>query len=420
MKSKIFYGWFLVGLTLFLQSVGVGTTLYMYSVIAGAIGQDMPSGRTVLMLGSTGMLVVGAMLSPLLGRMLDRYSMKWIVIGGGAALGIGFILLALSSHIWQVVVCYMLFMSAGLTALGSVPASTLLARWFVRYRGLAIGISALGTQFGGFAYTPLLAKLIEVQDWRLAVTLMGIAILVTVPLAAYLWVVDYPADKGLAADGEPTEPESGSAAKVSAGTRTVAEPHPDEGVPFYKLMKQRNFIILFVFAGTLGGIVNNAVIANLALFATDLGESVTRGAFLVSLLAFIGLFTSPLTGWVGDRVDIKYVAVALSLFMMTAALLYAIAVSYEVLMVATVFQGMAGGGFFPLWALLVARLYPLSVYGQVMGTTAVGAFGGAAIGPVFAGWLYDLTDSYRAVFLIFLVTLLVITFLVTRLRVPQR
>jgi len=394
----------------------------MYSVIAGAIGQDMPSARSVLMLGSTGMLVVGALLSPLLGRMLDRYPMKWIVVSGATALGVGFILLALSNHIWQVVVCYMLFMSAGLTALGSVPASTLLARWFVRYRGLAIGISALGTQFGGFAYTPLLAKVIEVQDWRIAVTLMGVAILVTVPLAAYLWVVDYPADKGVAADGDAVVPETATAPKTSAevGANTAPAMHPDEGVPFYKLMKKRNFIILFVFAGTLGGIVNNAVIANLALFATDIGESVTRGAFLVSLLAFIGLFTSPLTGWLGDRVDIKYVAVALCLFMMTAALLYAIAVSYEVLVVATVFQGMAGGGFFPLWALLVARLYPLNVYGQVMGTTAVGAFGGAAIGPVFAGWLYDLTDSYRVVFLIFLGTLLVITFLVTRLRIPLR
>lgn len=418
MKSRIFYGWFLVALTLFLQSVGVGTTLYMYSVIAGAIGADMPTARSVLMLGSTGMLLLGAALSPLLGRLLDRYPMKWIIVSGGVALGVGFILLALSTHIWHVVVCYMVFMGVGLTALGSVPASTLLARWFVRYRGLAIGISALGTQFGGFAYTPMLAAMIDAQDWRIALTLMGIAILVTVPLAAYLWVVDHPEDKGLVADGEPAEP-AGNASGQAQG-RPAQPEHPDAGVPFYKLITQPNFIILFLFAATLGGVVNNAVIANLSLFATDIGETVTRGAFLVSLLAFIGLFTSPLTGWIGDRIDVKYVAVALCLFMATAALLYSVADSYRMLLVATVFQGMAGGGFFPLWALLVARLYHLSVYGQVMGTTAVGAFGGAAIGPVFAGWLYDVTGSYRAVFLIFLATLAVVTVLVTRLRTPAR
>lgn len=415
MQGRVFYGWFLVALTLFLQSVGVGTTLYMYSVIAGAIGTDMPSARSVLMLGSTGMLVVGALLSPVIGRMLDRHPMKWIIISGGIALGMGFVLLGLSTKIWHVVLCYMVFMGVGLTALGSVVASTLLARWFVRYRGLAIGISALGTQFGGFAYTPMLAALIEAQDWRIAVMVMGALILILVPVAAYLWVVDHPSEKQLEPDGEAPAPTPADPAEVA-----VAPVHPDATQPFHKLMWQRNFIILFIFAGSLGGVVNNAVIANLSLFATDIGESVTRGAFLVSLLAFIGLFTSPLTGWLGDRINIKLVAMALTLSMATASLLFSVADSYFVLLIATVFQGMAGGGFFPLWALLVARLYHLSVYGQVMGTTAVAAFGGAAIGPVFAGWLYDVTDSYRLVFMIFLVKLLLVTGLVTMLRPPAR
>lgn len=415
MKRRMFYGWFLVALTLFLQSIGVGTTLYMYSVIAGAIGTDMPSARSVLMLGSMGMLVVGALLSPFVGRLLDRHPMKWIIISGGLALGLGFILLGFSTKIWHVVLCYMVFMGVGLTALGSVVASTLLARWFVRYRGLAIGISALGTQFGGFAYTPMLAAMIEAYDWRIAVMLMGLVILILVPVAAYLWVVDYPSDKQL-------EPDGDAAAPAPAGPAISAETpaHPDAGLPFRKLMMRPNFIILFIFAGTLGGVVNNAVIANLSMFATDIGESVTRGAFLVSLLAFIGLFTSPLTGWLGDRINIKIVAAALTLSMAMASLLFSVADSYPLLLIATVFQGMAGGGFFPLWALLVARLYHLSVYGQVMGTTAVAAFGGAAIGPVFAGWLFDLTDSYRLVFLIFLVKLLLVTVLVTMLRPPGR
>ncbi len=415
MKGRIFYGWYLVALTLFLQSVGVGTTLYMYSVIAGAIGTDMPSARSVLMLGSTGMLVVGALLSPVIGRLLDRHAMKWIIISGGIALGLGFVLLGFSTKIWHVVLCYMLFMGVGLTALGSVVASTLLARWFVRYRGLAIGISALGTQFGGFAYTPMLAALIEAHDWRIAVMLMGLVILILVPVAAYLWVVDHPAQKQLEPDGKKALP----VATGAAGSADIPT-QPDVGLPFHKLMLQRNFIILFIFAGSLGGVVNNAVIANLSLFATDLGESVTRGAFLVSLLAFIGLFTSPLTGWLGDRINIKIVAVALTLSMAAAAFLFSIADSYPLLLGATIFQGMAGGGFFPLWALLVARLYHLSVYGQVMGTTAVAAFGGAAIGPVLAGWLYDLTDSYRLIFLIFLAMLLLVAGLVTMLRPPER
>ena len=415
MRGRIFYGWFLVALTLFLQSVGVGTTLYMYSVIAGAISTDMPSARSVLMLGSTAMLVVGALLSPFVGTMLDRYPMKWIIVCGGVALGVGFVLLGFSTQIWHVVLCYMVFMGVGLTALGSVVASTLLARWFVRYRGLAIGISALGTQFGGFAYTPMLAGLIEAQDWRIAVMLMGLLILILVPVAAWIWVVDYPSQKNL-------EPDGAAAPPVSATTEAAAAApvHPDAGVPFHRLMRQRNFIILFIFAGTLGGVVNNAVIANLSLFATDIGETVTRGAFLVSLLAFIGLFTSPLTGWLGDRINIKIVAIGLTLSMATASLLFSFADSYPILLTATVFQGMAGGGFFPLWALLVARLYHLSVYGQVMGTTAVAAFGGAAIGPVLAGWLVDVTDSYRLVFLIFLVALLLVTGLVTLLRPPVR
>lgn len=410
-KPFIFYGWWLVIIGLLVQSVGVGASLYLYSVVAGALEEAYPSGRFLIMMGATVLLFSMALMSPKVGSLLDRFPIKRVLMAGAVIMGLGFILIGLSTHIWQVIVCYGLFIGAGMATLSPLAASTLLSRWFLRHRGLALGIAALGTQFGGFVYPPIMAHVIELYDWRIAMTGLGLVIIIVMPLLTWLTVVDHPRHKGLEPDGDDAPvPEAGEV------NRAATAPAPKVSLGY--LFSQPNFVLLVLAVGGVSA-VNTAVISNLSLFAIDLGEPQDKGAYLVSILSMLGMISSPLTGRFCDILNIRIVATGLFLCSAAAAAVFIGAASYSLLLLAAFLQGITGGGIVPLWASLVGRIYDTRIYGQVMGATTLVVFGMTALAPLFAGWVHDITSSYRLLFMVMLAVMALSILFLLMLHIPQ-
>ena len=403
---RLFYGWILMLVLMLLVSIGMGTTMYMYSLVAGAVGEEFGASRLMLMAGSTGMLLVMGLCSPALGRALDRYSCKWILTVGALVMGMGFLWVAFSTHVWMMVASYVLLISIGAATLSLLTTATLLTRWFVRHRGLAIGIAALGTQFGGFFYPPLFAATMEAHDWRFAVAGMGVLIMVASPLLIWLFEVDHPQHKGLVPLGG-AAPATDSHRQQQAAVR----------LSFSQLLKHRNFWLVVLIAGV-GMATNTTLLANLSLFATDLGEPVVRGAFLVSLVALLGVFASPFLGWLSDVINLKVVAGIMILALTLACFMFSIADSYGLLLTAALFMGIGGGGVYPVFASLVAHLYDQRVYGQVLGTSTLLTSVITAASPLFAGWIHDVTGSYRLLFITLMAILLVVMVCISLLRIP--
>jgi MFS family permease len=407
-QARFFYGWWLVVLATLIQAVGFGTSLYLYSVLAGSLEQEFPSGRFMLMMGASGLFLATALMSPLIGRLLDPVSISVMVTLGALVMGAGFVLMAFATHIWQVIVLYTVFIAAGMATLSPLTTSTLLSRWFDRHRGLALGIAALGTQLGGLAIPPLMAYFIELYDWRQAVIVLGVAILIFGPLLARFGLVDHPHQKGLEVDGD-TRP------RTLAGPGAESAPLASPG--FRLLFRERNFLLLVAIIGALSA-VNVGLLSNLSLFAIDIGESPARAALLISLLAVLGMIASPLTGRLCDVFNIRLVAALVVGCMAIALVVFTVANHYTVLLLATFFHGLAGGAIVPLWAALVARLYDVRIFGSIMGSATLVVFSAIAVAPPFAGWIHDFTGSYRLLYLIFLGAMLLALLLVTRLQVP--
>lgn len=406
----LFYGWVLVAVLLILLSLGQGVAIYMYSLVAGAVNTEFGATRFMLMLGSTGMFLMIGLCSPVLGRLLDRYPSKGILLAGAIAMGLGFMLVALSVHIWMVVASYVVFLGVGAAILSPLATSTLLSRWFVRRRGLAIGIATLGTQFGGFVFPPIVAATMEAYSWRIAIGGLGLAILVILPPVIWLLVVDRPENKGQLPDGQslPVAAEGQGAAP-----RPVA---PKLG--FAELLLQRNFLLVVAIVGVVVA-TNTLLLTNLALFAAEVGETPARGALLVSLTSLLGIAFSPLVGWLCDTISIRLVAALVTLFLALACFIFGVANTYPLLLLATFFQGVGGGGVFPLWASLVGHLYHTRVYGQVMGSVTLLISISTAMAPVLGGWSYDVTGGYRFMFLVLLALLILVLLLTPLLRVPR-
>ncbi len=109
----------------------------------------------------------------------------------------------------------------------------------------------------------------------------------------------------------------------------------------------------------------------------------------------------------------------ITLSLAIACFIFSVATNYTLLLVAAFFQGIGGGGVFPVWASVVAHLYHHRVYGQVMGSTTLIAAAITAVTPLFAGWIYDTTGTYRALFLTLLAVLVVLTLCIALIRLPR-
>lgn len=384
----VFYGWWLVLVCLVIQGLTTSVTIYSYSLYAGEVERTFSANRALVMLGVTGQNIVIGLASPFIGNLMDRISIRRTVICAAWLIGIGFALISLSPSAWAFVAVYALVVSVGVAALAMLASSVLLSRWFQRDRGLAIGLAGLGTQLFGFFIPPLLAVMLEAYDWRLVLRLVGLSMAVLVPALAYWTIIDRPSDVGLAIDGARQR-------KSADTTPSPASPIPNHS--FSEVLSGRNFWLSALGMTALVAVLTT-VLANLSLFATDLGVTRERAAVLISIFALIGLFASPVIGRLCDVFEIRWLFSAMLLFCLVATMVIIAADSYQHLIIATCLVAVAGGGLTPFWSALIGQLYPIELYARAMGSMALvtGAAGAAA--PFLAGWTFDISGSYRLLF----------------------
>lgn len=410
-KPPVFYGWWLVLACLLLQAIGAGCTMYLFSLLAGEVERDFEVSRAVVMMAATGHGFAMGVFAPKLGGLLDRYSIRSVVIGSAMVMGGGFVLISFTPTVWGFVGGYTLLIPIGSAVLTMLFSPMLLSRWFERNRGLAIGIAALGTQFGGLVVPPLVALIIEAYDWRFAMRIVGIAAALLVFVLARTVLVDRPSEKGLAPDGDPID------ATQHQSTDRHADRTVDDGVTAV-ILRDRNF---WLAAFGMSVIVSSygVLLSNLALFATDIGTPREQAALLISLFAIIGMFSSPIAGRLCDMIDIRWIFAGIFAINIVALSVFSMAGSYRELAVATVIVALAGGAISPFYGAMIGRLFDLRLFGRVLGTMSFISFSVAGVAPVISGWVFDLTNSYRMLFIGLIVLMAIPMSLIPLIRVRR-
>ncbi len=393
MPQAKFYGWRMTLVCLIVQAIAGGITIYLYSIFAGEVERAFEAKRATVMLAATGHAVVSALVGPKLGALMDCRRLRWTMIACATAMGLGFMLIPLVPSVWGFVVGFTLLISIGSAGLTTLFSPLLLSRWFVRKRGFAMGIAALGSQLGGFTLPPVVALLIERIGWQAAMQLVGLFALVTISALMYWAVIDRPEDCGQYPDGRPV-----------TGTDALPSEEVSGDASLWTVLRDTNFWLAAIGVGLVIAVFS-AVLTNLSIFATDLGEPLERGAMLLSLFAFVGIVTSPLIGRMCDLLDIRVVFAGIVSMSMLALIIYAYAQDYRGLVVATSIAAAVGGGVTPFIGALIGSLFDLRVYGRATGSLILVAVGVSSLVPVLSGWLYDTSGSYRAMFQILAVLL---------------
>ncbi|WP_372798802.1 MFS transporter, partial [Litorivivens sp.] len=191
MSSFFLLGWRQTAIC-FLMLAAVGMIAATYSLIAVPIAQEFQPSRMVLMLAMTVLSGTCAVLSPLIGNLMDRYSLRAMMVTGGLLLGVGYAGLSLAASFTHVLIVFGVLIAPANVLLGPVASTVLLSRWFVVKRGRAIGIAIAGISAGGFLFPMIIQGLLDTYQWREALQLLGLVLaLWTIPAA--LLVVNHPA-----------------------------------------------------------------------------------------------------------------------------------------------------------------------------------------------------------------------------------
>jgi len=395
--SRVFYGWWLVLACLGIQAVAGGASIYLYSFFAGEVERAFSADRATVMLAATGHAIAAGLLGPKLGDLLDRYPLRRILVACALAMGSGFVLISFTPGVWGYIAGYTLLIPFGSAMLVTLFTPLLLSRWFVRQRGLAIGVAALGTKLGGLGLPPLVALLTEEFDWRFAMRAVGVLVAVVVSILAWYVVVDRPQDRALAPDGD-------AAVEPELPAEQLQPPVAPSSLRL--VLEDRNFWLasfgMSVLVATFG-----VLLSNLVLFATDIGAPREQAALLLSVFALVGMVMSPVVGKLCDMLDIRAVFAGLLSVSLVALILFTLADSYRGLLLATVIVALAGGGISPFFGAMVGRLFDLRIFGRVIGSMSLVAVTVSAVVPVLSGWLFDVTGSYRVMFLALIVLMLI-------------
>jgi len=410
LKKRIFYGWWILGLGSLINAIGIGILYHSFTVFFLPLKRDLGVSSAAVSLLYGAARLEGGLEGPIVGHLIDRFGSRMLIFIGASLAGIGLIILATVDSFWAFFLIYVFIVSLGSNAGFFHPVTAIVNKWFIRYRGLSFSIVSASGSIGGMVMAPLLSFIILNYGWRQGAIFAGIVILL-IALPSALPMKRTPESMGLYPDGRPLEEEKSIAHQAHLSVKDV-------DFPVREALRSTPFWLL----GTAIALRLSVTVALNTHFVPILvwrGMSEATSAYLVSLTAFSSIFFSLALGWLGDRWPKSYLSALCSLpmvlSMMTLAFSEDALVLYFFPIAFAIIYGTA-----PLnWA-LIGDFFGRRIYATIRGIMGVGYGIGTFISPIFAGWIFDKTNSYFIVLIVFSVILTAAAILFIILSHPSR
>jgi MFS family permease len=389
-QSPIYYGWIvlLVG-TLGLIMTSPGQT-YGVSPFVEHFIADLSISRTLTSaLFAVGPLV-GSLALPFIGRQIDRRGSRQMVVVIVAGLGLACLAMAYVQNTVMLCLGFVALRTFGKGGLELVSVNVI-NQWWVRRRGMAMGVAGLGMALLGFgAFPSVIHWLISIDGWRPTYIALGLLLFLVMLPMGYLLFRDHPEDYGLGPDGcgvsDSDVPE--------AGDRDASEVAPEENWTAQEAIRTWAFWILTIGIGFII-LMGAGLFFHIVRIFEDNGLS---GAVAAAVFVPVGLtmaVISLISGILVDHVPVRFLLVialasqALSLVMIQFVQSVAFAMAYGVLL------GVTGGLMRTVRGVAWANYFGRRHLGSIMGIASPVLIGGSALGPMPLGVARDLFGSYH-------------------------
>ncbi|MFH1491500.1 MAG: MFS transporter, partial [Pseudomonadota bacterium] len=342
------------------------------------------------------MMIIHAMMAPLTGILIDRFGPRRIFPFAGVILALGLVTSSIMTQMWHLYVSFGVFAAIGTNMLSYAPHMSRVPRWFVRKKGLAVGLILSGTGTGTLILALLVGFIIKAWGWRPAfVVLGGLIFFVVVPITA-LFQRTSPEEVGQSLESIDPEPLKRAAVPAPEKGDQPSEKKSQKLWTFRAALRTLAFWCL-AFIGFLQGMFLNTINVHLPVYILDKGFSPLLAASSVGLAALLASLGGILFGFFSDRMGREF-GYAIGSGGGVVGIIFLLMVhdpsSVLFIYAFVLFYGLGTGGIISILAAATADLFPGYAMGKIISIQAV-TFGiGSALGAYLGGFFYDRTGSY--------------------------
>ena len=386
-----FYGWWMVAVSGFIMVITAVPVFQASAVWAVALESQFGWSRTQLGLALSFTRVEGSLTGPIAGYLVDRMGTRFMVFTGLLVLTVGFFLFSQVQNLWMFYLAYFV-MSVGQGQAGWLTVMTLLNHWFVRHRGMAMGLAMVGMGIGTLILVPVIAWLIDPDadrlGWRRTLEILAVVSLVSAIVLPKV-VRNKPEDVGQHPDGVPPV----------VATALNADSEPELELTIGQALRTQAFWCIS-FGHGLGSMVVLAIMSHLGLLLRDMGYGLQTTGWVIMVQTAVAIIFQFLGGWIGDRIP-KNVA----LFIFTA--IQGIGVVFLTLgpeminfYAFAVLFGIGFGGRTPLTTAIRGDYFGRASFGKILGISTVPMNVLLLIAAPMAGFMRDELGDYDMAFLL--------------------
>lgn len=371
----------------FLALIGAAGFRAAPSVLMLPLEAEFGWSRTELSVAVTVNLLLYGLTAPFAAALMARFGLRRVTAGALVLVSAGAALSVFATAPWMLVLTWGLMIGLGTGSMALVFAATVADTWFVRRRGLVVGVLTAGGATGQLVFLPIIAVIVTDQGWRAASLVVAAGALIVVPLV-WIFLRDSPAELGTtpygaAPEWAPVPRPRGNAVRMALSTLGRAA-------------RVRTFWALAAGFAICGATTNGLVGTHFIPSAHDHGMPETTAAGLLALVGLFDIAGTIASGWLTDRVDprillgIYYAGRGVGL----AALPFLLGATVQPPMIVfIVVYGLDWVATVPPTVALCRELFGADgpiVFGWVFASHQVGA----AIAATLAGFVRDSTGNY--------------------------
>lgn len=393
-EKKLTFHWVIVLAVFLMFAASVGVAVNCFSVFGPAIMKDMGYTASEVQLINLFCVIANLLGGLLIGKVMAKCGMRLSLTVGAVIIAAGTAMRSMS-HSMFTFSLWSFVMGIGLASTSTIPGSMLINNWFTDKKGTATGIAFSGSVVGGLVFVQLSKVLVEAMGWRQANLVMAaIAALILIPTSIFL-VREHPRNKNMLPLGA-----------EHAGGQTQAEVTGISPAAYYKTA---SFWLLAFTIFAIGfcnmGMQNNVTIC----LESEYGHTGAFAANIFSVVMAVQIAGKILLGAIYDKKGVKfgtiYNLVLFALVVVTILLSKNTAMAVAFGCVFGLMCSMTTVTPPYLAALAVGRKNYSTIYGMLCLFFGIGC----ALGPVFAGAVFDKTGSYTPAWLVFAAVSAVLT-----------
>ena len=391
--NRLFYGWSVVLGCAVVCGCNIGVLSNTVGVFLKPVSMELGVSRSQIALYSSIFSMVGMLAAPFQGRLMERYSLKKLMVSGAAVGGACLFGYSFAPGLWffyaNAVLCGLVFGFSNL-----IPVNKILSNWFTKKKGTAVGFALAGSGLMAMVVTPVLSRIVADYGWRNGYRFIGcLYLLLMVPVI--LFVI-----KESPGDGKAAAKEDRKAAK----TDTKADINPDikTGLTRAQAMGTRRFWLVLA-ALVLASSVAMGIQQHMIAYLTDMGYGAQYASGIYSLSMGVLMAGKVILGTLYDRLGIRgasiYICLALAAslgFLIMAGLPGAPYLFAAAFGLANAIQSIPA-------TCLVTRFFGTREFTSIYGICNAGNMAGIALGTSMSAWIYDASGSYAIAWYFYLV-----------------